>query len=63
VILTSSLFIFSIDLVILSVIGAITLNILIAVNHKPGRYQAYLESKTSKITDSTLEEELLDILI
>jgi hypothetical protein len=41
--------------VILSVIGAITLNILIAVNHKPGRYQAYLESKTSKITDSTLE--------
>jgi uncharacterized membrane-anchored protein YitT (DUF2179 family) len=63
VILTSSLFIFSIDLVILSVIGAITLNILIAVNHKPGRYQAYLESKNSKITDSTLEEELLDILI
>ncbi|MBL4631106.1 MAG: YitT family protein [Paraglaciecola sp.] len=40
IILSSSLLIFSLDLVILSVIGAITLNMLIAVNHKPGRYQA-----------------------
>jgi uncharacterized membrane-anchored protein YitT (DUF2179 family) len=48
VILTSSMFIFSIDLVILSVIGAITMNLLIAVNHKPGRYQAYIESKKTK---------------
>jgi uncharacterized membrane-anchored protein YitT (DUF2179 family) len=63
IILLSSIFLFNIELVILSVIGAITLNILIAVNHKPGRYQAYLESKKSKIKDSTLEEELLDILI
>jgi uncharacterized membrane-anchored protein YitT (DUF2179 family) len=61
VILTSSIFIFSIDVVILSVIGAITLNLLIAVNHKPGRYQAYIETKKSKNIDkdATLEEELL----
>lgn len=64
VILTSSIFIFSIDLVILSVIGAITLNLLIAVNHKPGRYQAYVESKKAKNIDkdATLEEELLGVI-
>lgn len=64
VILTSSLFIFSIDLVILSVIGAITLNLLIAVNHKPGRYQAYIEPKKPKNIekDATLEEELLAVV-
>jgi uncharacterized membrane-anchored protein YitT (DUF2179 family) len=58
VILTSSMFIFSIDLVFLSVIGAITMNLLIAVNHKPGRYQAYIESKKTKSIhkDATLEE-------
>jgi hypothetical protein len=63
-ILTSSIFIFSIDLVILSVIGAITLNLLIAVNHKPGRYQAYIESKKTKNInkDTTLEEELLGVI-
>ncbi|MFT5840379.1 MAG: uncharacterized membrane-anchored protein YitT (DUF2179 family) [Flavobacteriales bacterium] len=62
-ILTSSIFIFSLDLVILSVIGAITLNLLIAVNHKPGRYQAYIESKkTDNINkDVTLDEELLGV--
>jgi uncharacterized membrane-anchored protein YitT (DUF2179 family) len=64
VILTSSIFIFSIDVVILSVIGAITLNLLIAVNHKPGRYQAYIETKNSKNVDkdTTLEEELLGVV-
>jgi len=63
VILTSSIFIFSIDLVMLSVVGAITLNLLIAVNHKPGRYQAYIESKKTKNieNDATLEEELLGV--
>lgn len=62
VILTSSLFIFSIDLVILSVIGAVTLNLLIAVNHKPGRYQAYIvPKKTTKIDKAnTPEKELLN---
>jgi len=45
----------SFDIVILSVIGAITLNLLIAVNHKPGRYQAYLEPKKSKNKDATLK--------
>lgn len=59
VILTSSMFIFSIDLVILSVIGAITLNTLIAVNHKPGRYQAYIESKKTKKTKKTQNEDTL----
>ncbi|MGQ8367016.1 YitT family protein [Glaciecola sp. 1036] len=38
IILFSSLFLFDLYLVLLSVIGAITLNILIAVNHRPGRY-------------------------
>lgn len=61
IILGSSIFIFSFDLVILSVIGAITMNLLIAVNHKPGRYQAYLEPKRTKNQDATLEEELLRI--
>jgi len=60
-ILGSSIFIFSFDLVILSVIGAITMNLLIAVNHKPGRYQAYLEPKRKNNEDATLEEELLKI--
>tara|TARA_R110002153_G_scaffold27063_5_gene84101 strand:- start:5738 stop:6400 length:663 start_codon:yes stop_codon:yes gene_type:complete len=55
IILGSSLFIFNFDIVILSVIGAITLNLLIAVNHKPGRYQAYLEPKKSKNKDATLK--------
>jgi uncharacterized membrane-anchored protein YitT (DUF2179 family) len=58
-ILGSSILIFSFDLVILSVIGAITMNLLIAVNHKPGRYQAYLEPKRKNNEDATLEEELL----
>ena len=64
VILTSSLFIFSIDLVILSIIGAITLNLLIAVNHKPGRYQAYIVSKKTKSIDkdATLKKELLSVV-
>jgi uncharacterized membrane-anchored protein YitT (DUF2179 family) len=61
-ILGSSIFIFSFDIVILSVIGAITLNLLIAVNHKPGRYQAYLPPKKSKNKDATLEEELLKVV-
>ena len=60
-ILSTSMFIFNFDIVILSVIGAITMNLLIAVNHKPGRYQAYLEPKKSKHKDATLEEELLKV--
>jgi uncharacterized membrane-anchored protein YitT (DUF2179 family) len=64
VILTSSIFIFSIDLVILSVLGAITLNTLIAVNHKPGRYQAYIESKKTQKeqNDDTLEKDLSAVI-
>ncbi len=64
IILTSSIFIFSIDLVILSVLGAITLNTLIAVNHKPGRYQAYIESKKTKKdqNDDTLEKDLSTVI-
>lgn len=61
VILTSSLFIFSIDLVVLSVMGAITLNLLIAVNHKPGRYQAYIVSKSTNKTN-TLKKKLLSVI-
>jgi uncharacterized membrane-anchored protein YitT (DUF2179 family) len=64
VILSSSIFIFSIDLVILSVLGAITLNLLIAVNHKPGRYQAYIETKKPKNVDKddSPEEKLVGVV-
>lgn len=37
-ILTSSLFIVDMSLVAISIIGAVALNMIIAVNHKPGRY-------------------------
>ncbi|MFT6345129.1 MAG: hypothetical protein ACJAWQ_002210 [Paraglaciecola sp.] len=49
---------------ILSVLGAITLNTLIAVNHKPGRYQAYIESKKTKKdqNDDTLEKDLSAVI-
>lgn len=47
-ILSSSLLMYSFDVVLLSVMGAITLNLLIAVNHKPGRYQAFVEVKAKK---------------
>jgi uncharacterized membrane-anchored protein YitT (DUF2179 family) len=46
-ILSSSLLLFPFELVLLSVMGAIALNVLIAVNHKPGRYQAYVETKAN----------------
>tara|TARA_R110002153_G_scaffold195439_1_gene348838 strand:- start:2014 stop:2700 length:687 start_codon:yes stop_codon:yes gene_type:complete len=49
-ILSSSLLMFDFKVVLLSVLGAITLNLLIAVNHKPGRYQAYVEVKKKKLT-------------
>ena len=51
-ILSSSLMMFGIELVALSVLGAVTLNLLIAVNHKPGRYQAYLSPKRIKIASN-----------
>ncbi|MFT2093032.1 YitT family protein [Paraglaciecola sp. 2405UD69-4] len=44
-ILFSSVLLFSIDLVLLSLLGAITFNLLVAVNHKPGRYQAYTSTE------------------
>jgi uncharacterized membrane-anchored protein YitT (DUF2179 family) len=61
--LTSSLLIFSFDLVMLSVIGAVTLNLLIAVNHRPDRYQANTKYKKSntKEKNTSLEEELLAV--
>jgi uncharacterized membrane-anchored protein YitT (DUF2179 family) len=63
IILSSSILIFNIDLVILSVMGAITLNLLIAVNHKPGRYQAYIETKKPKNADKhdSLKKKLADV--
>lgn len=47
-ILAASLMLFRFDLVALSILGAVTLNLLIAVNHKPGRYQAYIQPKLNK---------------
>ena len=47
-ILGASLMLFRFDLVALSVAGAVTLNLLIAVNHKPGRYQAFIKPKRDK---------------
>ncbi|SBS35795.1 hypothetical protein MSP8886_03485 [Marinomonas spartinae] len=38
IILSSSLFIVDMSLVAISVIGSVALNMIIAVNHKPGRY-------------------------
>lgn len=50
IILSSSLLMFPIEVVLLSVMGAAMLNVLIAINHKPGRYQAYVEPKKPKNT-------------
>ena len=47
-ILAASLLLFRFDLVALSILGAVTLNMLIAVNHKPGRYQANIKPKLNK---------------
>lgn len=38
-ILASSFFIVSLPLLLLSIVGAMVLNMVIAMNHKPGRYQ------------------------
>ncbi|MGF1754538.1 YitT family protein [Vibrio makurazakiensis] len=35
-----SLFIVDVNLILLSIVGAITTNLILAMNHKPGRYQA-----------------------
>ncbi|MEP0355220.1 YitT family protein [Paraglaciecola sp.] len=51
-IILSSMLLFSFDLVLLSILGAITLNLLVAVNHKPGRYQAYTLPK--KMNNKTI---------
>lgn len=63
-ILTASMFIFSIDLILLSIIGAITLNILIAVNHRPERYTVTKAFKplpvTSDKVDVALDDDLLN---
>ncbi|MGI2168836.1 YitT family protein [Shewanella sp. MF05960] len=50
IILSSSLLMFPVEVVFLSVMGAAMLNVLIAINHKPGRYQAYVETKVKKET-------------
>ena len=47
-ILGASFMLFRFDLVALSVLGAVTLNMLIAVNHRPGRYQAHITPKLDK---------------
>ena len=44
VILSSSIIVFNLQVVVLSVLAAVVMNLLIAVNHKPGRYQVYAES-------------------
>lgn len=63
-ILTGSIFIFSFELILLSIIGAITLNILIAVNHRPERYTVNRAFKPLPITsdkvDAALDDDLLN---
>lgn len=63
-ILAASIFIFSIDLILLSIVGAITLNILIAVNHRPERYKVAKAFKPQPVTsdkvDVALDDELLN---
>ncbi len=63
-ILAASMFIFTFELILLSIIGAITLNILIAVNHRPERYTVNRAFKplpvTSDKVDAALDDELLN---
>ncbi|WJG09070.1 YitT family protein [Aliiglaciecola sp. LCG003] len=63
IIMTGSIFIFSFELVMLSVIGAITLNLLIAVNHKPGRYQAGNVKKPLDVKSDEVQADIDDSLL
>ncbi|MEP2654034.1 MAG: YitT family protein [Paraglaciecola sp.] len=60
-IILSSMLLFSFDLVLLSILGAITLNLLVAVNHKPGRYQAYTLPK--KMNNKTIQKSEKDTAV
>ncbi|MCK6262974.1 YitT family protein [Vibrio sp. ZSDE26] len=42
-----SLFIVNIELIALSILGAIATNLILAMNHKPGRYQAIIEKSAA----------------
>lgn len=63
-ILAASIFVFSFELILLSIVGAITLNILIAVNHRPERYNVKRAFKplpvTSDKVDAALDDDLLN---
>ncbi|MEP4890261.1 MAG: YitT family protein [Aliiglaciecola sp.] len=58
IILMSSLLMFDFNIVVLSVLGAVTLNILIAVNHIPGRYTATKKVK-QKQPEAPAQQELM----
>ncbi|GGP86521.1 YitT family protein [Shewanella ulleungensis] len=58
IILSSSLLMFPVEVVFLSVMGAAMLNVLIAINHKPGRYQAYVETKVKKSASAFKPEKI-----
>ncbi|CAK2538952.1 hypothetical protein VCRA2119O52_6340001 [Vibrio crassostreae] len=42
-----SLFIVDVSLVLLSVLGAIVTNLILAMNHKPGRYQPIVKAEAA----------------
>lgn len=63
-ILAVALVAFPVEVVLLSILAAVTTNILLAVNHKPGRYQADLAIATNDEEDDLAteqEQKLLDI--
>lgn len=57
-ILCSSVFIFNTEVILLSVLGAITLNGLIAINHKPGRYHSSVNKPVQKVSVKNDEVDL-----
>lgn len=59
-ILLSSLMLFDSRVILLSVLGAMFFNILIAVNHRPGRYTATRPAKKTKLTCQPAQQTLFD---
>lgn len=56
-ILTVAFVAFPVEVVLLSIVAAVTTNILLAVNHKPGRYQADLAIATNDETEDLASEQ------
>lgn len=55
-ILTVAFIAFPVEVVLLSIVAAVTTNLVLAVNHKPGRYQADLAVATNNETENLVAE-------